>query len=167
MGGRDPEPNDGAALLGAPVVTPHYAALIASLRPDEAIHLWTWLIANGLFTPLNNAESLIFPPGAPCDRSGAVWNQGKLSWNLALQTLACGAASCPAAGLGACPVAGGNTESIAMEWLLSAFRIRLQRQVTAQPSARFSCHVCSHPTTGHWVSRDQGTATIRSSRRRI
>lgn len=32
----------------------------------------------------------MFPPGAPCDRSDMVWNQGKLSWNLALQTLAWG-----------------------------------------------------------------------------
>ncbi len=52
--------------------------------------MWKWLIANGLFTPLNNAESLMFPLGAPCDRSDVVWNQGKLSWNLALQTLAWG-----------------------------------------------------------------------------
>ncbi len=32
----------------------------------------------------------MFPPGAPCDRSGVVWNSSKLSWNLALQTLGWG-----------------------------------------------------------------------------
>lgn len=90
VGGRDPEPNDDAALLGAPVVTPHYAALIASPRPDEAIHIWKWLIANGLFTPLNNAESLMFPLGAPCNPGAVVWNHMKGSWNLALQTLGWG-----------------------------------------------------------------------------
>ena len=52
--------------------------------------MWGWLIANGLFTPLNNVESVMYPPSAPCDRSGVVWNHGKLSWNLALQTLGWG-----------------------------------------------------------------------------
>lgn len=90
VGGSDRPPETGAGTLGAPAITPHYAGLIASLRPDEAIALWQWLLDNGLFTPLNNVESLLFPPGAPCDRSGAVWNSGKLSWNLALQTLGWG-----------------------------------------------------------------------------
>lgn len=90
VGGSDQSPETGARLLGAPAITPHYAGLIASLRPDAASAMWEWLIANGLFTPLNNVESLMFPPGAPCDRSGAVWNHGKLSWNLALQTLGWG-----------------------------------------------------------------------------
>lgn len=90
VGGRDPRPNDGAALLGAPVVTPHYAALIASLRPEEAIRMWEWLIEHGFFTPLNNVESLMFPPGAPCDPDRVVWNHMKGSWNLALQTLGWG-----------------------------------------------------------------------------
>lgn len=90
VGGSDQQPNTGSETLGAPAITPHYAGLIASLRPDEAIHMWKWLIDNGLFTPLNNVESMMFPPGASCDRSGVVWNHGKLSWNLALQTLGWG-----------------------------------------------------------------------------
>ena len=90
VGGRDSPANDGSALLGAPVVVPHYAALIASLRPDEAIRMWDWLIQNGLFSPLNNAESVMFPAGAPCDSAGVVWNQLKGSWNLSLQTLGWG-----------------------------------------------------------------------------
>jgi hypothetical protein len=90
VGGSDQPPETGAERLGAPAITPHYAGMIASLRPEAAIRMWDWLIANGLFTPLNNVESLLFPPGAPCDRSGAVWNSSKLSWNLALQTLGWG-----------------------------------------------------------------------------
>lgn len=90
VGGSAQPPETGAERLGAPAITPHYAGLIASLRPDEAIRMATWLITNGLFTPLNNVESMMFPPGASCDRSGAVWNHSKLSWNLALQTLGWG-----------------------------------------------------------------------------
>lgn len=90
VGGSDQPPETGARLLGAPAITPHYAGMIASLRPPEASAMWKWLTDNGLFTPLNNVESLMFPPGAPCDRSGAVWNSSKLSWNLALQTLGWG-----------------------------------------------------------------------------
>jgi hypothetical protein len=90
VGGSDQSPETGARLLGAPAITPHYAGLLASLRPEEAVAMWEWLIDNGLFTPLNNVESLLFPPGAPCDRSGVVWNHSKLSWNLALQTLGWG-----------------------------------------------------------------------------
>ena len=90
VGGRDPRERDGSALLSAPAVTPHYAGMISSLRPDEAIRMWDWLIANGLFTPLNNVESLMFPEGAPCGRNDVVWNQMKGSWNLALQTLGWG-----------------------------------------------------------------------------
>ncbi len=89
-GGSAQPPETGARLLGAPAITPHYAGLVASLRPDAATKMWKWLIANGLSTPLNNVESLLFPPGAPCDRSGVVWNHSKLSWNLALQTLGWG-----------------------------------------------------------------------------
>jgi hypothetical protein len=90
VGGRDPRANDGSALLGAPAVVPHDAALIASLRPDAALRMWNWLITYGHFSPLNNVESLMFPAGASCDSAGVVWNQLKGSWNLALQTLGWG-----------------------------------------------------------------------------
>lgn len=90
VGGSDQSPETGTERLGAPAITPHYAGLIASLRPDAATKMWKWLIANSLLTPLNNVESMMFPPGAPCDRNGVVWNSSKLSWNLALQTLGWG-----------------------------------------------------------------------------
>jgi hypothetical protein len=90
VGGRDPRANDGSALLGAPAVAAHDAALNASLRPDEAIRMWDWLIQHGHLSPLNNVESLMFPAGAACDSTGVVWNELKGSWNLALQTLGWG-----------------------------------------------------------------------------
>jgi hypothetical protein len=90
IGGRFTEVNDGSMLLGGPVVVPHYAAMIASLRPNEAIGMWTWLIENGLFTPLTNVESLMFPASSRCDVTGLQWNHLKGSWNLALQTLGLG-----------------------------------------------------------------------------
>jgi len=77
-------------LLGAPVVVPHYAAMIASLRSQEAIKMWDWLIDDGYFSPLNNAESLLFPSSSGCDSAALVWNQLKGSWNLSLQTLGWG-----------------------------------------------------------------------------
>ncbi len=90
VGGRFTAVNDGAALFGRPVVVPHYSAMIASLRPREAIKMWDWLMNAGFFTPLNNVESLAFLGGLNCDASDAVWNQLKGSWNLSLQTLGWG-----------------------------------------------------------------------------
>ncbi len=90
VGGRFAPANDGSALLGAPVVVPHYSAMIASLRPQEATRMWNWLINDGHFSPLNNVESLMFPPGSSCDAAIVEWNQLKGSWNLALQTLGWG-----------------------------------------------------------------------------
>ncbi|MEJ2738111.1 MAG: glycoside hydrolase family 3 C-terminal domain-containing protein, partial [Anaerolineae bacterium] len=90
VGGRFAAANDGSALFGAPVVVPHYAALIASLRPEEAIEMWDWLRKDGPFSPLNNVESLMFPAGSDCDSAVMVWNQLKGSWNLSLQTLGWG-----------------------------------------------------------------------------
>jgi hypothetical protein len=90
VGGRFASANDGSALFGAPVVVPHYAAMIASLRPEEAIEMWDWLIKNGGFSPLTNVESLVFPASSSCDPDSMVWNQLKGSWNLALQTLGWG-----------------------------------------------------------------------------
>jgi beta-glucosidase len=90
IGGRFASPNDGSDLLGAPVVVPHYAAMIASLRPDEAVEMWNWLIDYGCFTPLNNAESLTFLSSSGCDPTATVWNQLKGSWSLSLQALGWG-----------------------------------------------------------------------------
>lgn len=90
VGGRDPCANDGSALLGAPVVVPHYSAMIASLWPQEAIAMWDWLIQHGHSSPLNNIESLMFPAGSSCAPDSVVWNHLKGSWNLALQSLGWG-----------------------------------------------------------------------------
>ena len=90
VGARGGCANDGSGLLGAPVVVPHYAALVASLRPAAALDVWAWLSTNGYFSPLNNVESLMAPAGVPCASAGVSWNQLKGSWNLALQTLGWG-----------------------------------------------------------------------------
>jgi hypothetical protein len=90
VGGRFASANDGSALLGAPVVVPHDAAMIASLHPQEAIKMWDWLIIDGHFTPLTNVESLMFPASSSCDSAATVWNHLKGSWNLSLQTLGWG-----------------------------------------------------------------------------
>jgi hypothetical protein len=90
VGGQFSKANDGSALFGQRVVVPHYSAMIASLRPTEAIKMWTWLINEGSFSPLNNVESLLFPAGSKCIASDIQWNQMKGSWNLALQTLGWG-----------------------------------------------------------------------------
>ena len=90
LGGRFADTNDGSAMLGAPVISPHYAAMIASIRPEEALGMWAWLIEHGFFSPLGNAESLMFPEGVDCEPSALVWNHLKGSWNLALQTLGWG-----------------------------------------------------------------------------
>ena len=52
--------------------------------------MWAWLINEGLFSPLNNVESLMFTNGSDCNTSDLSWNQLKGSWNLALQTLGWG-----------------------------------------------------------------------------
>ena len=89
VGGAFGGPNDGSG-LGAPVVTPHYSAMIASLRPKAALKMWNWLIQNGYFTPLNDVESLMFTNDSDCAPSNTHWNQLKGSWNLSLQTLGWG-----------------------------------------------------------------------------
>jgi hypothetical protein len=88
--GRFAPANDGTNLSGTRVAVPHYAAMVASLRPQEAVQMWDWLIDNGYFSPLNNVESLQFPSTSSCDSTGLVWNQLKGSWNLSLQTLGWG-----------------------------------------------------------------------------
>lgn len=90
VGGQFTPLNDGKDTLGQPVVVPHYSAMIASIRPTEAISMWTWLINSGPFSPLNNVESLLFSSGPNCDPAKIQWNQLKGSWNLTLQTLGWG-----------------------------------------------------------------------------
>jgi hypothetical protein len=89
VGGAFAKPNDGLD-LGAPVIAPHYSAMIASLRPKDSLKLWGWLIQNGYFTPLTNVESLAFQDDQNCDPQAVHWNQLKGSWNLSLQTLGWG-----------------------------------------------------------------------------
>jgi hypothetical protein len=89
-GGRFESEYGESELTGGPVAVPHYSAMIASLRPEEVIKMWDWLIKNGVFTPLNNVESLVFPASSSCDSDSMVWNQLKGSWNLSLQTLGWG-----------------------------------------------------------------------------
>jgi len=96
VGGQFNEPNDvityfiGTEMVTASVTVPHYSAMIASLRPYEAIVVWQWLIDEGLFTPLNNVESFMFVEEPPAYVDGPIWNGLKGSWNLALQTMGWG-----------------------------------------------------------------------------
>jgi hypothetical protein len=90
IGGQFAPVNDGTASLGSSAIVPHYSAMVASLRPQAALKIWDWLIANGHFSPLNNIESLTFPADTNCDLEHLEWNQLKGSWNLALQTLSWG-----------------------------------------------------------------------------
>lgn len=86
--GGDIPPNDGTGLLGHAVIVPHYAAMIASIRPSQASAFWQWLEQRGLFTPLNNVESFMFIDEPICEQ--VVWNDRKDSWNLSLQALGWG-----------------------------------------------------------------------------
>lgn len=85
IGGQFVPTHDGTSLYGVPVVAPHYAAMIASLRPSASTTMWSWLIDQGRFSPLNNVESLMFDA-----EDQLVWNSLKGSWNLGLQTLGFG-----------------------------------------------------------------------------
>jgi hypothetical protein len=80
----------GSEVVTASVAAPHYSAMIASLRPNEAKTVWQWLIDEGLFTPLNNVESFMFIEEPPAYVDGSIWNSLKGSWNLALQALGWG-----------------------------------------------------------------------------
>lgn len=91
LGGSFAPPNDGSELDPTiPVVVPHYSAMVASLRPQEAVEMWAWLIDEGYFSPLNNVESLMLPASPDCASNKIHWNSLKGSWNLALQTLGWG-----------------------------------------------------------------------------
>ncbi len=83
--------NDGSSLFGTPVIVPHAVGLLALEKPVEALSLWTWLVDNNLFTPLNNVESFLFIDGnTSCTPDNIRWNSLKGSWNLALQTVGWG-----------------------------------------------------------------------------
>ena len=77
LGGPFGAPIDGEHT----VMLPHYSAMIASLAPTPARALWNSLQAEGLFTPLNNLESI----GLPTDGQSPIVNALKGSWNIALQ----------------------------------------------------------------------------------
>jgi hypothetical protein len=79
---------DGVEQLGHPVVVPHYAGIVAALRPAQAIAEWKWLESKGLETPLNSAESLMFTDSPSCKQ--IVWNARRGAWELALSTLGWG-----------------------------------------------------------------------------
>ncbi len=90
VGGRFSPANDGTGLLGSSVVVPHYSAMAASLNPSRSVWMWDQLIDLGLFSPLNNVESLAFGVGSDCSSEHLEWNSLKGSWNLTLQTLGWG-----------------------------------------------------------------------------
>jgi hypothetical protein len=90
LGGRFEFPKDGTKLLGAPVVTPHYSAMVTPLQPEAALRMWDWLSDHHFFTPLNNVESLMLLANSTCSSNMVKWNHLKGSWNLALQTLGWG-----------------------------------------------------------------------------
>jgi hypothetical protein len=83
VGGHNQQPNDGAAVTGYPVLTPHYAAMISADHPVAFQTLFAWLInEKQIFTPLNNVESFGID-----NQSVLHWNPLKGSWNLSLQLL--------------------------------------------------------------------------------
>lgn len=86
--GGEAEANDGTDLLGHAVITPHYLGLASSHLPAQASATWEWLEEQGLSTPLNTVESLMFTDEPTCNQ--VVWNAMKGSWNLSLQTLGWG-----------------------------------------------------------------------------
>lgn len=73
--------------LGHAVIVPHYAGMIAALRPDEALNEWYWLVSEKLETPLNTAESLMCTGEGDSPCSQIVWNARKGGWELGLATL--------------------------------------------------------------------------------
>lgn len=80
IGGHNGVANDGVTLVGYRIVAPHYAAMTAKEHPTESTTLFTWLMDNSFFTPLNNVESI-------GDDFGIVRNSIKGALNLSLQCL--------------------------------------------------------------------------------
>ena len=89
IGGSGAPADDGAALLGQPVVAPHHSAMISILRPSQSAATWSWLLTRNLVSPLTGVESLMATDPATCD---VAWNDLKGSWNLVLQALGWGSA---------------------------------------------------------------------------
>lgn len=88
VGGVLPANDDAGGQQPGKVVTPHYAGLAAAAQPQAAESLWQMLIAEGIFTPLNNVESYLVPASPACTISS--WNALRGSWNLSLQVLGWG-----------------------------------------------------------------------------
>jgi hypothetical protein len=83
VGGHNGQANDGSALVGYPIIAPHYAAMVWAEHPNESENVFQYLMeVRKRFTPLNNVESF------GIDLDGIVhWNSLKGSWNLSLQAL--------------------------------------------------------------------------------
>jgi len=80
VGGHNTTPNDGTALVGYPIIAPHYAALVSLEQNEYFRALFKYLISElSIFTPLNNVESFGI--------NSLHWNSLKGSWNLSLQAL--------------------------------------------------------------------------------
>jgi len=88
VGGLVAEADDASWLVGYPIVTPHYAAMVAADRADPAEAMIRWLVEEKkLITPLNAVESVGLDwEGAPHH------NTLQSSWSLALTALGAGRA---------------------------------------------------------------------------
>lgn len=93
VGGRSSSTLDGFGYYGTPVVAPHYAAMAASILPEDAAQMWSWLYGHGLMSPLTHVDSLMFRDDVGCDERSGVWTQLKGSWDLTLETLGWGRAA--------------------------------------------------------------------------
>jgi hypothetical protein len=71
----------GADDGGGEVIVPHYAAMIADVRPADAVRAWETLRDRRLMTPLNHVESL----RVNRTTGAQTVNYLKGSWNLALE----------------------------------------------------------------------------------
>jgi hypothetical protein len=81
IGGRIPA-DDGFGMMGYPILAPHYVAMVSKEFPDESEQVWNYLMAQKLFSPMNQVESF-----GRCEENQNRWNSLKGSWNLSLQTL--------------------------------------------------------------------------------
>jgi len=88
VGGHNNQSNDGTAVVGYPIIAPHYAAVIASEHLQNFENLFYYLLeTKRIFSPLNSVESF------GIDSSDILhWNALKISWNLCLQALGAGRA---------------------------------------------------------------------------